>query len=1728
MSKLADSTLTLTGDNTYTGITIISEGILEIGSSGITGSILGDINNTASLIFNRSNNLTYSGIISGTGTMSKLTAGTLTLTGDNTYTGTTIISEGILEIGNLGITGSILGDINNTTSLIFNRSNDLTYSGDISGIGTITQSGLGTLTLSGLNTYSGTTTINSGTISISNDNNLGVGALTLNNGTLKTTGVFSSDRAITLNVGNGGFYTDINTTLTQDGLVSGSGRLTKLGSGTLILTAGNSYNGGTTITSGILQIGNTMITGSVIGDITNNAGLVFNRSDNVTYSGIISGSGNVTQAGTGNLILSGINNYNGLTTINSGTISIGSNANLGTGGVVLDNGMLKTTATFSSSRSVTLNPGGGIFSTDPGTTFTQDGLVSGSGQLTKTGSGTMSLTNPLNDFTGSALVLDGVLKTYSNIIPGNIQVNSGDFIDFEQDVNGTYTGIISGAGNLEKDGNGILTLTAIQMYTGQTDINQGSLQVTTAVIDDNNVNVASNTALIFNQNTDGSYSGILNGNGMLVKLGTGTVTLNSANTFLGGSFINAGALSLSQDNNLGDVSASLTMNGGDVQNTGTFSMNRLTVLGVNGGGFITDSGTILTQNSKITGVGQLKKFGDGTLTLNNILNDYNGGTNITAGTIAISNDGNLGTGDLILDNGSIQITTGFSSNRGITLNIEGVVLTDMNTTLTQDGLITGPGQLIKKGAGALILTGTNNYAGGTTISDGTLQIGSGGNTGVISGDILNNANLIFNRSDNFSYTGIISGAGSVKQVGLGNLTLSGNNTYNNGTSIISGTVSISNDSNLGNGALVLDNGILKTTANFSSTHPITINLGGGNFLTDVNTNFIQDGLITGPGELIKTGLGTMTLTNPSNNISGGILIIEGELKANSQTLPDTIQVNAGAFLTFQENISGLYSGVISGTGNVHKNGNGILTLMATQLYSGQTDVYQGSLQVTTDSINNNNINLSLNTNLIFNQNTDGNYSGLLMGNGTLNKLGSGIVTLNNLANNFTGGTIITSGALSIGQDNYLGNALGSIILNNGTLQSTATFSMNRTTTLGLNGGTFLNNALSTLTQNGQITGVGELRKSGLGTLILNNSTNNYTGGLLLNQGILQSGSPGSLVNNNTYTINGGTLDLNSHHLTMSHLSGTGGLIDLNSANLIIDQSANSQFSGAFKGDNTVTITKLNMGDLSLTGDSSAYVGNFIVNSGELILDGILGGTLIINKDACLDGTGTAYNVIIDGSICPGNSIGTINILGNYVQNIGAIYDFEINPLGQSDLINITGQANIQGGTVNVIKAEGIYKPGTHYTILSASGGFLAGKQTYNNIVQQALPYLDFVLNYDAHNIYLDIRNNNVDFSLLGLTANEIATANSLESIDPNSTLYLSALNLNGEESAREAFNSLSGEMHASLLGSISENNHYVKGIIINQLNYGSNNTSSYHKNPNRNSIFYQLPSGSRYPVKNNIDYNIWFQAYNSWGESKGDSNAAKMSDHCQGLLIGVDTAIKDLWRIGLMTGIGRSNYDIIPRKSQAESNNSYFGLYGSREGEKLGFRIGTTLAWHELDTNRIVILPGIHDIQNATYMMRSKQLFTELGYKILNNYHHIEPIAQVVHLSSQTDSFKEKGNIATSLNGEKSKNNIFYSTLGVRGSSLISKNKQHEFHIHGLFGWSHNFNQNTPKTVVSFDQGDSFITGGSPISPNAAMIEAGIEITLYNQNLNLKLDYNSQIRRNFKNNSIQGRLSYQY
>jgi autotransporter-associated beta strand protein len=209
--------------------------------------------------------------------------------------------------------------------------------------------------------------------------------------------------------------------------------------------------------------------------------------------------------------------------------------------------------------------------------------------------------------------------------------------------------------------------------------------------------------------------------------------------------------------------------------------------------------------------------------------------------------------------------------------------------VTFGGVISGSGALQQNGSGTLILTATNTYSGGTTISAGTLQIGNGGTSGAITGNVTDNGNLAFNRSDNITFGGAISGTGTLTQNGPGTLTLPNANSYSGGTFLLGGTLAVGNNAALGSGPLgMVDGTTLQFTQNgLNLPNAISLGVLAGTIDTGANTETLS-GVISGPNDLTKIGSGTLilsatnTYTGPTN-VNVGTLDVTGSIASSSLT-----------------------------------------------------------------------------------------------------------------------------------------------------------------------------------------------------------------------------------------------------------------------------------------------------------------------------------------------------------------------------------------------------------------------------------------------------------------------------------------------------------------------------------------------------------------------------------------------------------------------------------------------------------------------------------------------------------------------------------------------------------------------------------------------------------------------------------------------------------------------------
>ncbi|KVN96354.1 hypothetical protein WJ69_02710, partial [Burkholderia ubonensis] len=387
------------------------------------------------------------------------------------------------------------------------------------------------------------------------------------------------------------------------------------------------YTGGTTISAGALQLGNGGTSGSIVGNVTNNGTLAFDRSDTVSYGGTISGSGSVGQIGAGTTVLTGNNSYTGGTTISAGALQLG---NGGTSGSIVGNVTNYGTLAFDRSNTVTYG-----------------GTITGSGSVGQIGAGTTVLTGN-STYTGGTTISAGALQLGNGGTSGSIvgNVTNNGTLAFDRSDTVSYGGTISGSGAVNQIGAGTTVLTGNNSYTGGTTISAGALQLGNGGTSGSIVgNVTNNGTLAFDRSDTVTYGGTITGSGSVGQIGTGTTVLTGNSTYTGTTTIAAGALAVGDASHpqatsgSGDVSvasgAALGGYGriaGSVQNIGVLApANALPIFasGSTGtlriGGSLTNSGTLqlAAANGRPGNVLEVSGnySGGGQLILNTLLNE---------------------------------------------------------------------------------------------------------------------------------------------------------------------------------------------------------------------------------------------------------------------------------------------------------------------------------------------------------------------------------------------------------------------------------------------------------------------------------------------------------------------------------------------------------------------------------------------------------------------------------------------------------------------------------------------------------------------------------------------------------------------------------------------------------------------------------------------------------------------------------------------------------------------------------------------------------------------------------------------------------------------------------------------------------------------------------------------------------------------------------------------------
>ncbi|EDY16999.1 autotransporter-associated beta strand repeat protein [Chthoniobacter flavus Ellin428] len=1318
--------------NTYTGGTIVTGGVINFGSSGLgTGPItlnggglqwstalgissqLVSIGSLGGTLDTNGNSVTINSVISGAGPLTKTGIGALTLNVDSSgfSGGFTVLQDSLiygstanaLGTGTITLSGGTLG-FNQVTAanagglagtgniVLTNASNQpvtftvggngasTTYSGSLSGLGLLIKSGTGTFTLAGDSTGSvSEISIAQGTVALATPNAAAGYTLSLDGGNLS----FGSLTSAT------------------------ASELT--GSGSLLLA----------------NVTNQSVAFTVGGD-----------NNSTTYAGALTGTGTLIKTGTGTLTL-GNAGSTAATTLNAGVIDFDGNPNaLGAGTFTINGGTVNFDSLTAASVGALAGSGPLVLTNSNnqpvnltvgtnGASTTYSGTLAGLGFLTMNGTGTLTLAGDSTNASGTVSITQGtVALATSNAAAGYTLGLNGGTLSF---------GSLTSAAAAALQGSGSLVL--------------------------QNINNQAVAFTLGGNNSSTTYTGALTGSGTLIKTGSGTLALSNPNS-TAGITLSQGILDLSANGSaLG--SGTFTDNGGTLNFGSLTAASAGALAGTANLSLLNNSsqpitftvgsnGASTTYSGALAG-GTLVKTGTGTMTLTGSISS---GANLTLvnGTLDISLDGTaLQSGTFTINGGALNLGTLTSVSTGGLAGSGGLVLTNAsnqavtftvtgNNSTNYTGAVTGLGSLVMNGTGALALSNSNSTAN-ITLTQGILDISQNGNalglgtfttnggtlftgsqTSVSMGALAGFGPLVLTNSNtqpiNFTagsngasttYSGTLSGLGSLIKTGTGTLTLTGDSTGVLSTvSIAQGTLALATSNAAAGYTLGLNGGTLSfgsstsvvagglsgngtLTLTNANNQAVTFTVGGNNASTTFN------GALTGLGMLVKTGSGTLTLNNSESlaaiTLAGG-----------------TLQIPASSLLSSASAIT-LTGGTLN-LGSLTNN-----TVASVSLQSGSITSTTGTLYSTSDY-----------------DIQSGSASAILAGNVNLNKTTAGTVTLTG-ANTYTGVTTITNGILSVsnltagGAASSIGtssNAAANLVINGATLQYTnghvgVTQPTDRLFTMGTAGATldssgggsifFTNtgavvlsgtNTARTFTLSG--TGIGgfvpvigdngtgqtSLTKSGTGIWTLDGAST-YTGVTTVNAGMLfvalaNGGTPSSIgassnaaanlvlqdgtnlkmlasTTDRLFTING-SVSLEADDSVQFTNPGTIAFSAINTPCTVIlttpfnNASVTASFAPAI-GDNGTAPTSLlkrGAGAWALTG-TNTYTGSTTINSGELVVSGSLNGTTGVNvaTNAILGGTGTialangsAFTLQSGARLMPGSGTSngfTINATG---------------------------------------------------------------------------------------------------------------------------------------------------------------------------------------------------------------------------------------------------------------------------------------------------------------------------------------------------------------------------------------------------------------------------------------------------------------------------------------------------
>lgn len=536
-----------------------------------------------------------------------------------------------------------------------------------------------------------------------------------------------------------------------------------------------------------------------------------------------------------------------------------------------------------------------------------------------------------------------------------------------------------------------------------------------------------------------------------------------------------------------------------------------------------------------------------------------------------------------------------------------------------------------------------------------------------------------------------------------------------------------------------------------------------------------------------------------------------------------------------------------------------------------------------------------------------------------------------------------------------------------------------------------------------------------------------------------------------------------------------------------------------------SLIKSGAGSLVLNGDST-YRGATTVNGGLLAVNGTLTSAVSVNDSGTLGGSGRigALTVNRGGRVAPGNSVGTLQVAGDVTLGAGSTYAVELTP-SSSDRIVAGGKALLDGGTLTLALensptllsgAQAQSLIGRQYSILQAAGGI---EGQFGQVLPNYL-FLGGSLDYAAGGVQLQVVRNDARFASVGATRNQRNVATAAEQLGAGNPVYESMVRSESLAAAQQGLQQLSGEIYPAIGAMLINDSLQLRDAVGERLRH--------------------VPtSGER---------NLWLKALGAWGKTDARSETAGATTSLGGVLAGVDGALDEQTRVGLVAGYSDSSLSLGSGTHSSASIDSYhFGAYIGREWGNWRMTGGAAYSWHRGDVKRELQYGDVSGKQKAKLEARTAQLFTEAAYRIQLQPLALEPFANLAYVHLDSDGLHEKGDAAALQRGSDRRDAVL-STLGTRVLKTVALNDHQQLELSGSLGWQHSLTAVESEEHLGFVAGGpSFAVRSSPLLRDAALVGVQASLAL-SASTRVNLDYHGQLAGRENTQGVGLSLNWQF